>query len=820
MSLSGWGAPLLAVTLPAQSSTLTDFQVVINLTILSGITNFDCSAIFDEVGANSLKIAIEIGNTGNQAYCEIERWDNGEETAQLHVKIPSYISTSDTVLNIYADNAHADNTTYVGVTGSTAAQTVWRTVDKCILHMAQDPSGGTDCILDSTSNANHGTPNGSMTAGDLVDGRVGKALDFDGSNDYITIPDSASLDITSGITLLALINPVSVTNHGILAKSPLSSDQGVYQLTVATAGVGWYFRLNGSTTEGAGQESGGTPATGSWQAVFGRYDGSGIDLTVDTTQIGSSSYSTAITADTSPLQIGAYYTSSNVFSGKIEEIRVIEGGMSDDWMAVTLLSLSDSLVTYSLPSASTAVAAGIVQKISSLVENSLLQNIIDASVVAQLINQPVRNAAEVNGSINQPITAALQIQAELTALWTQYQGVYAGINQPLILCGAVVDNGVIQIIEMLDRHQVQADLIQRVSGYGSGDVAALVFGVIVDGVALESITGCQWQYSDGQYPQTATVTIADRTEYDSIQVQGTASIISYGVEYKYFVEKKSRSKDVGAELGKTFIIALISLSAGLDDPYAALIDYDLTTPESAQATVADLLADHAPGIDWQIDDYPLPDGYTWEQQTPMAIVRDIVSTVGAIVQTNPAGVVIVQDWLPAGFDAGAVDHALSEDGGFNAYADDGEPVAGYNYVEVSDQAATDGADGLSHETETLENGSIEVTGYQVPWDGLFDLITTGGAWVKIVYEGIFEEQLEEYVQFIDGIGQTSKSIYSTPVVDWRETDLGVVGHDESGHLTAATLAESLAWITYTTRYKKWTVTDLANESVQLIQTEA
>ena len=38
--------------------------------------------------------------------------------------------------------------------------------------MSQDPSGGTDCIIDSTGSGTHGTPDGSMTSEDLVNGKV------------------------------------------------------------------------------------------------------------------------------------------------------------------------------------------------------------------------------------------------------------------------------------------------------------------------------------------------------------------------------------------------------------------------------------------------------------------------------------------------------------------------------------------------------------------------------------------------------------------------------------------------------------------------
>jgi hypothetical protein len=96
-------------------------------------------------------------------------------------------SSEDTILFLYYDSTQDDNTTYVGDPGDTAAQNVWNSNFVARYGMAQDPSGGTDCIIDSTANANHGTPYGSMTSDDLVDGEIGKAIDFDGIDDVIEI---------------------------------------------------------------------------------------------------------------------------------------------------------------------------------------------------------------------------------------------------------------------------------------------------------------------------------------------------------------------------------------------------------------------------------------------------------------------------------------------------------------------------------------------------------------------------------------------------------------------------------------------------------
>ena len=50
--------------------------------------------------------------------------------------------------------------------------------------MGEDPSGGT--IADSTDNGIDGTPGG-MVAGDSITGQVGKGLNFDGTNNIVSM---------------------------------------------------------------------------------------------------------------------------------------------------------------------------------------------------------------------------------------------------------------------------------------------------------------------------------------------------------------------------------------------------------------------------------------------------------------------------------------------------------------------------------------------------------------------------------------------------------------------------------------------------------
>ena len=66
---------------------------------------------------------------------------------------------------------------------------------------------------DDSGNANDGELNGDP---EWVDGKFGKAINFDGAKDYIQIPDSSSLDIEDEISIVVYINFNQFKDQGVL----------------------------------------------------------------------------------------------------------------------------------------------------------------------------------------------------------------------------------------------------------------------------------------------------------------------------------------------------------------------------------------------------------------------------------------------------------------------------------------------------------------------------------------------------------------------------------------------------------------------------
>lgn len=158
---------------------------VYNSQVFSDLANFpayfDMSHLPATVFANALSTGLDI-NIRNAAGAllarEIVGYNNTTKTGQLWVRCALADAVDTELFLEYGNGATVANST-----------DVWSNGFVSVYHMSQNPETGGACILDSTANAHHGTPAGTMLAEDLVAGKLGNCLDFDGTDDKIAIPN-------------------------------------------------------------------------------------------------------------------------------------------------------------------------------------------------------------------------------------------------------------------------------------------------------------------------------------------------------------------------------------------------------------------------------------------------------------------------------------------------------------------------------------------------------------------------------------------------------------------------------------------------------
>ena len=188
--------------------------------------------------------------------------------------------------------------------------------------------GGDDDALDLIG-TNNGTLQGNAT---YAAGKVGQAFSFDGSGDYVSIPDQPSLNPTAAITVDAWI----FSDNSLPFFPPIVKKAGVssgYALELTGDGSSVNFWVYTGNSGWVGSPRGVVP-TGIWTHVAGVYDGTKVSLYVNGQLIGSTSATGNITPSNSELNIGrdpGYPT--KLFKGLIDEVEIFNRALAGEEIA-------------------------------------------------------------------------------------------------------------------------------------------------------------------------------------------------------------------------------------------------------------------------------------------------------------------------------------------------------------------------------------------------------------------------------------------------------------------------------------------------------
>ena len=311
--------------------------------------------------SNNKKIMVTTSDGITPCYVEIENWDWYNKKSCLWTKIPTIVSGTNTDFYLYYDKDQLDNDLYVGDVGSTPAQNVWDSNFKAVYHLGENPAAGTNSIKDSTPNTNHGTPDGSMTSDDLLDGKFGKALDFDGTDDYIDCGSDSSIDDidTKTIEAVVYLDTFGEALYGrVIQKSNVNAD-GWGVSVAGGSGLNKFQFLqdwnNGSLSIWNSPTN--SITTGTWYNLAITYNKTsssnnpsiyidGVSQTVS--QTGTAPAGTCDSDSANDLWIGARKNSGSdrEFDGIIDEVRISDTIRSPAWIKATYYSNWDNLIVF------------------------------------------------------------------------------------------------------------------------------------------------------------------------------------------------------------------------------------------------------------------------------------------------------------------------------------------------------------------------------------------------------------------------------------------------------------------------------------------
>jgi hypothetical protein len=182
----------------------------------------------------------------------------------------------------------------------------------------------------------------------LASDTANKAVGLDGSNDNVKVPDSATLDLSSPLSLEVWIKPTSLPATGAFAS-------------ILTKAESYSLQFNGPRLEFTIMQNGvrkrlqapaGAIVAGSTYHVVGTYDGTTQRLYVNGAQVASAALSGGVTVNNNALYLGSWNGAEEFFKGTIDEAAVYGATLS-----AARVSAHYSAGTSASPTASLGTAA-------------------------------------------------------------------------------------------------------------------------------------------------------------------------------------------------------------------------------------------------------------------------------------------------------------------------------------------------------------------------------------------------------------------------------------------------------------------------------
>ncbi len=183
-------------------------------------------------------------------------------------------------------------------------------------------SGGT--ANDTSGNNNTGNVSGAS----WTTGKIAGGLNFNGTSNFVSIPDSSSLDITGAGTIATWINPSINRWNGVFAKGNVNDDGKSYNYAMEIKNDNHVVCVFGNGTTNNAVTSTATITANQLTHVACTWDGSSFKLYVNGTLNASASQTITPSANSSPLYLGKFGGNADYLQGVLDEVRIYNRSLS------------------------------------------------------------------------------------------------------------------------------------------------------------------------------------------------------------------------------------------------------------------------------------------------------------------------------------------------------------------------------------------------------------------------------------------------------------------------------------------------------------
>ena len=178
-------------------------------------------------------------------------------------------------------------------------------------------------VNDASGRGHTGTISGATRT---TSGRFGRALVFNGVNNWVTVADTPDLDLTTGMTLEAWVYPTALSGWRTVVLKEATNDlaYSLYAHDNIPRPASWIV------TSGTGVEAFGVSrlTLNAWTHLAATYDGAILRFYVNGALVGSSAAAGSISTSTQPLRMGGNALWGEWFQGRIDEVRIYNRPLS------------------------------------------------------------------------------------------------------------------------------------------------------------------------------------------------------------------------------------------------------------------------------------------------------------------------------------------------------------------------------------------------------------------------------------------------------------------------------------------------------------
>lgn len=266
---------------------------------------------------------------------EMESYDNSTKHWLGHVLIPSLNSSTDTIIRVYYGNPY--------ITTNQSNSQVWSNYG-LVYHFNENPA--TTNTKDSSPAGHHGVPNGSMTADDLVAGKIGTAIDFDGANDFLNAGDVTALNSVGAFSVSMWMNIVNITSLSRVFDKFIN---GSNDISIAPYLSSMYLEVGNGSNSYSRFVTTGVISNDTWYHLAFVFNGAGaansdkVKIYINGANKGLIHTGTlpTTTANFAGVNLTVGQGQSNFYGGKVDELRLRKNFEPVAWWVTEYNSQND-----------------------------------------------------------------------------------------------------------------------------------------------------------------------------------------------------------------------------------------------------------------------------------------------------------------------------------------------------------------------------------------------------------------------------------------------------------------------------------------------